>query len=122
MKCIGFLKNIIKNIKTLIEITNKQLKYLYKLILERILSVNKTEIKLYYNNVMTDVIGNDHGITEEQLADLAQKVQPLIPKIMDEIIGHKTPPKTPTMYGSLLTRDDIAKEVKKLVKKLKKGA
>jgi len=78
--------------------------------------VPKQEIKLYYNNVMANVIGDEHGITKKQWADLKKKVQPLIPKIMEEIIGHESPPKkTRTVYGLLPTKKKIAKDVRKLV-------
>ena len=35
---------------------------------------------------MADVIGPEHGITKEQLDDLAKQTAPLIPKIKDEIL------------------------------------
>ena len=72
----------------------------------------KREIKLYYNNVMADVIGSEHGITPEQLKDLAEKTSPLIPLLNIERQGGATP------YRDLPYKSDISQQVKKLVKEL----
>ena len=80
----------------------------------------KQEIKLHYKNVMADVIGNEHGITNQQLGDLAEKTKKLIPIVTKEIEGYKRHPKiTRTTYGSLLTDSKILGKVKKHVKHLK---
>jgi glucose-6-phosphate isomerase len=69
---------------------------------------------------MADVIGDEHGITDEQWADLAEKVEPLIPLIVKEIAGHKRHDDiTRTVYGSLPTNTDIAGKVMDQVDKLK---
>ena len=79
-----------------------------------------SQIKLYYKNVMADVIDDEHGITKRQWDDLAEKVEPLIPLIMKEIEGHKRRPNiTRTRYGSLPGNAEIAREVKDRVKEVK---
>ena len=72
----------------------------------------KQEIKLYYNNVMSNVIGSEHGITPEQLNDLAKKTSPLIPQLNKERQGGETP------YRDLPYRSDISQKVKELIKEL----
>jgi glucose-6-phosphate isomerase len=74
--------------------------------------VPKQEIKLYYNNVMANVIGNEHGITHEQLKAFAEKTSPLIPQLNIERQGGATP------YRDLPYKSDISQQVKKLVKEL----
>jgi hypothetical protein len=37
------------------------------------------QIQLYYKNVLADAIGHEHGITTEQLSELAKQTAPLIP-------------------------------------------
>jgi len=44
----------------------------------------RSEIKLYYKNVTDEVLGSEHGITDTQLKDLAQKTSPLISKLNKE--------------------------------------
>ena len=34
--------------------------------------MSNSKIRLYYKNVMADVIGDEHGITERQWNDLAE--------------------------------------------------
>ena len=80
--------------------------------LERNTSVPKQEIKLYYNNVMANVIGSKHGITLKQLKSLAKKTSPLIQQLNKERRRGKTP------YRDLPYRKDIPRDVKKLIKKL----
>ena len=72
---------------------------------------------------MADVIGEEHGITKGQWADLTEKVEPLIPLIMKEIVGFKRHPDiTRTRYGTLPGNTKIAQKVKKRVDKVtKKG-
>ncbi len=72
----------------------------------------KTQIKLYYKNVTSDVIG-DNGITSGQFKDLAEKTAPLIKKINQERKTGKTP------YRDLPYKTEIAQHVKKLVLELK---
>lgn len=61
---------------------------------------------------MADVIGSEHGITPEQLKDLAEKTSPLIPLLNIERQGGATP------YRDLPYKSDISQQVKKLVKEL----
>jgi len=74
--------------------------------------VPKQEVKLHYKNVMADVIGNEHGITPEQLKDLADKTSPLILRLNKERQDGKTP------YRDLPYNSQIAQQVKELVKEL----
>jgi glucose-6-phosphate isomerase len=74
--------------------------------------VPNQDIKLYYNNVMANVIGSEHGITPKQLKDLAEKTSPLIPQLNKERQAEATP------YRDLPYKSDISQQVKKLVKEL----
>ena len=71
------------------------------------------QIQFYYKNVMADVIGPEHGITKQQLDELARQTTPLIPKIKDEILAGNS------RYGLLSGDPQIAKSVKALVKQFK---
>lgn len=62
---------------------------------------------------MADVIGDEHGITPEQLKDLAEKTAPLIQQLNKQRQGGETP------YRDLPYKSQIAQQVKKLVKELK---
>ncbi len=73
----------------------------------------KQEIKLYYNNVMANVIGDEHGITPEQLKALAEETSPLIPQLNKERQGGATP------YRDLPYKSDISQQVKELVQELR---
>ena len=73
----------------------------------------KPEVKLHYKNVMPDVIGNEHGITPEQLKDLVEKTSPLILRLNKERQGGETP------YRDLPYNSEIAQEVKELVEELR---
>jgi len=75
--------------------------------------VPKQEIKLYYKNVIADVIGEEHGITPEQLKGLAEKTSPLISKLNKEREDGETP------YRDLPYNSRIAQEVRELVKELR---
>jgi glucose-6-phosphate isomerase len=77
--------------------------------------VPKTEIKLYYKNVMADVIGDEHGISGSQFEDLAERTSPLINQINEERKAGKTP------YRDLPYKNEIAKEVMKLVEEVQNG-
>lgn len=80
----------------------------------------KSQIQLDYKNVMADVIGEEHGITKGQWLDLTEKVKPLIPIILEEIVGRNRHAKiTRTRYGSLLATDGIVRKVKARVRKIK---
>ena len=71
------------------------------------------QIQFYYKNVLADVIGPEHGITTQQLDELAKQTTPLIPKIKDEILTGNS------RYGLLPGDPQIAKSVKALVKHFK---
>jgi glucose-6-phosphate isomerase len=75
--------------------------------------VSDKQIQFYYKNVMAEVIGPEHGITAQQLDELAKQTTPLIPKIKDEIVSGNS------RYGLLPRAPQIAKDVKKLVKQFK---
>lgn len=71
------------------------------------------QIQFNYKNVMADVIGPEHGISKQQFDELAKKTAPLIPAIKDEIVSGNS------RYGLLPANGQIAKDVKKLVKKFR---
>ncbi len=82
--------------------------------------MRKRQIRLYFKNVMSDVIGDEHGITDQQLADLGKKIEPLIPVVAEEMMGQKRHPDiTRTMYGSLPENKDNAAHVLRVVDELK---
>ncbi len=62
---------------------------------------------------MADVIGDEHGITTEQLKDLAEKTSPLILRLNKERDAGETP------YRDLPYNSRIAQEVRELVKELR---
>jgi glucose-6-phosphate isomerase len=65
-----------------------------------------SQIKLYYKNVMADVIGDQHGITEKQLNELATQTAPIIKKLNDE--------RKQTPYRDLPFRTEISQDVQDL--------
>jgi glucose-6-phosphate isomerase len=71
------------------------------------------QVRFYYKNVLADVIGPEHGITSQQLNELAGQTTPLIPKIKDEIVSDKV------RYGFLPADSQIPKDVKKMVRRFK---
>lgn len=75
--------------------------------------MTKSQIKLYYKNVMADVIGDEHGITPSQFKQLAEKTIPLIKQVNDERKAGKT------QYRDLPYNDNTAKQVKDLAAELK---
>ena len=80
---------------------------------ERKTNMAGKQIQFYYKNVLADVIGPEHGITAQQLDELAKQTTPLIPKIKDEILTGNS------RYGLLPGDPQIAKSVKALVKHFK---
>ncbi len=72
-----------------------------------------SQIKLYYRNVTAEIIGEEHGISKEQLESLAKQTTALIPKIKEEISGSKT------RYGLLPYDQQTPKAVKKLARQFK---
>ncbi|MBA7624565.1 Glucose-6-phosphate isomerase [subsurface metagenome] len=75
--------------------------------------ISETQIKLYYKNVKANVIGTEHGITDEQLKTLAEKTSPLIAQLNAERKAGKTP------YRNLPFSTKIAQQVKELTAELK---
>jgi len=53
--------------------------------------MTNSKIGLYYKNVMADVIGEEHGITEKQWKELGEKTSPVIGKVNREREEGKTP-------------------------------
>ena len=64
---------------------------------------------------MADVIGDEHGISALQFEDLAERTSPLISQINEERKAGKTP------YRDLPYKNEIAKQVMKLVEEVQKG-
>ena len=75
----------------------------------------KTEIKFYYKNVMADVIGDKHGISDSQFQNLAERTSPLISQINEQRKTGKTP------YRDLPYKNQIAEQVMELVEEVKNG-
>jgi len=75
--------------------------------------VSQTRIKLYYKNVLSDVIGPEHGISPAQFDQIAAKTAPLIPWLNNEKKAGNTP------YRDLPFRTDIRDRVKNLVADVK---
>jgi len=73
----------------------------------------ESQIKLYYKNVTAEVIGAEHGITPEQLKDLAEKTSPLILKLNKERKAGETP------YRDLPFNKEISQKVKELTAEIK---
>lgn len=74
-----------------------------------------SEIKLYYKNVMAEMIGTEHGITPETMGLLADKTTPLIKKLNEERKAGKTP------YRELPYNTEITKQIKQLVTEVSDG-
>jgi len=73
----------------------------------------QSQIKLYYKNVTADVIGEENGITPEQLKGLAEETSPLIQKLNEQRKAGKTP------YRDLPFNEKIPQQVKELADQLK---
>ncbi len=74
-----------------------------------------SEIKLYYKNVMADVIGDEHGITQLQFEDLGDRTSPLILQLNKQRKAGKTP------YRDLPYKTEIADRVREVVAEVKDG-
>jgi len=72
-----------------------------------------SQIKLCYKNVTAEVIGEEHGITDTQLKNLAEKTSPLIAQLNAERKAGKTP------YRDLPFNKEISERVKTLTAELK---
>ena len=80
----------------------------------------QSQIKLNYRNVMaevkgTEVLGAEHGITENQMKWLSEKVEPLILQINKQRQAGEAP------YRDLPFKTEIAQQVKDLVGEVKDG-
>ena len=77
--------------------------------------MSETKVSLYYKNVMADVIGPEHGITKEQLDELAQKTLPAIAECNQQRQSGKIP------YRDLPYNKDYPKDVKAVANEIKDG-
>ena len=77
--------------------------------------MSKSEIKFYYKNVMADVIGDEHGITQLQFEDLGDRTSPLISQLNKQRKAGKTP------YRDLPYKTEIADRVREVVTEVKDG-
>ncbi len=75
--------------------------------------MSESQVKLYYKNVTAEVIGHEHGITAEQLKQLAEKTSPLISQLNKERKDGRTP------YRDLPFNKEISRKVRELVAELK---
>jgi glucose-6-phosphate isomerase len=75
--------------------------------------VSQARIKLYYKNILSDVIGAEHGISPAQFDEIATKTAPLILWLNNEKKAGNTP------YRKLPFRTDIRDRVKNLVADVK---
>jgi glucose-6-phosphate isomerase len=73
----------------------------------------ESQIKLYYKNVTAEIIGNEHGVTDTQLKNLAEKISLLILQLNKERKAGKTP------YRDLPYNEKTVQKVKKLTAELK---
>jgi glucose-6-phosphate isomerase len=71
------------------------------------------QIKFYYRNVTTEVIGPEHGISRKDFHELAKTTGPLISQVNAERKAGKTP------YRDLPFKAEISRQVKKLVAQTK---
>jgi glucose-6-phosphate isomerase len=77
--------------------------------------MSNSQIRLYYKNVMADVLGQEHGITDEQLKALAQKTSPVIKQINEERKAGQTP------YRNLPYNEQMVEQVKELAAQVRDG-
>jgi glucose-6-phosphate isomerase len=70
-------------------------------------------IELYYKNILAQVIGDQHGINNEQFKDLAEKTTPLIKQLKEERDSGKT------SYRELPYNTDLAAQAKQLADEFK---
>ena len=71
------------------------------------------QIRLYYKNATAEVIGEQHGVTSEQMRTLAEKTTPLVRRLNEERRAGKTP------YRDLPYKEDTVQQVKALVSEVK---
>ena len=75
----------------------------------------EAQIKFYYKNVLADVIGAEHGITDSRLKALAEKTTPLIKQLNKQRQEGQTP------YRDLPFNLKTAEKVKNLANEVKDG-
>jgi glucose-6-phosphate isomerase len=75
--------------------------------------MSKSQIKLYYKNVTSEIIGAEDGITPEQLKELGEKTTPLIAQLNKERKAGQTP------YRDLPFNEQIPEKVEQLAAELK---
>lgn len=75
--------------------------------------MSQTQIKLYYKNVLAEVIGAEHGITSAQFDALREQTTSLIAWLNDQRKTGNTP------YRDLPFRTDISRSVMELVADVK---
>jgi glucose-6-phosphate isomerase len=75
--------------------------------------MGQSEVRLYYKNVTADVIGTEHGITEQQFRQLADRIGPLIAKLNQQRKAALTP------YRELPFNKQYPQSVKKIAVSLK---
>ncbi len=61
-------------------------------------------VNLYYKNVLADVIGSDHGITQSQLDELAAQTQPAIAEVNQQRQSGKIPYRDLPYQGQTVNR------------------
>jgi glucose-6-phosphate isomerase len=75
--------------------------------------MTQSQIKFYYKNVTSKVIGDEHGISPEQFKTLAETTAPVITQINQQRKEGKTP------YRDLPYNKEISKRVKKVAEQIK---
>ncbi len=73
------------------------------------------EIKFYFKNLTSEIIGDEHGISKETFEKLAEQTTPLISKLNEQRKQGKTP------YRDLPYREDIVEKVKAVADEVKPG-
>jgi glucose-6-phosphate isomerase len=77
--------------------------------------MGQSQIKLYYKNVMAEVLGDEHGISLGQIEALAEKTTRLIKQLNEQRRTGKTP------YRDLPYNDQVPTQVNALAAELKGG-
>lgn len=77
--------------------------------------MSETNVSLYYKNVMAETIGSEHGITQEQLEQLAKETLPAIVECNRQRQAGQIP------YRDLPYKEDYAKDVKAVAKEIQAG-
>ena len=75
--------------------------------------MTRSQIKLYYKNVSSDIIGDEDGISSEQFKQLAEKTTPLISQLNKERAAGQTP------YRDLPYNKEISEKVLAMVAQVK---